>query len=114
MYAQKLEGDSWKGEKMDMAKVEKMSGMLLAYVYLDAGCVLTKCRSAARSDVRTYAGDKEEGHRRQWPIIRIVVYTCMNMKRMRKYFHNEPHGHPLAAVIHRHPNYARITHIFCR
>jgi len=27
MYAQKLEGDEWLGEKMDMEKVEKMSGM---------------------------------------------------------------------------------------
>ena len=26
MYAQKLEGDSWKGEKLDQAKVDKMSG----------------------------------------------------------------------------------------
>ena len=30
MYAQKLEGDSWRGERMDMGKVEKMSGMLCA------------------------------------------------------------------------------------
>lgn len=36
MYAQKLEGASWVGEKMDPAKVEKMSGMscLLAGVFL--------------------------------------------------------------------------------
>jgi len=27
MYAQALEGDSWKGEKMDKGKIEKMSGM---------------------------------------------------------------------------------------
>jgi hypothetical protein len=27
LYAQKVEGDSWKGEKLDPAKVEKMSGM---------------------------------------------------------------------------------------
>ena len=26
MYAQKLEGDSWIGEKMDIGKIEKMSG----------------------------------------------------------------------------------------
>jgi Complex1_LYR-like len=36
MYAQKLEGDSWKGERMDMAKVEKMSGTLLFGTYLCA------------------------------------------------------------------------------
>jgi hypothetical protein len=27
MYAQKLEGDEWIGEKMDPGKVEKMSGL---------------------------------------------------------------------------------------
>ncbi len=27
MYAQKVEGDSWVGEKMEPGKVEKMSGM---------------------------------------------------------------------------------------
>lgn len=26
MYAQAIEGDSWKGEKMDKAKIDKMSG----------------------------------------------------------------------------------------
>jgi hypothetical protein len=26
IYAQKLEGDSWIGEKMDAGKIEKMSG----------------------------------------------------------------------------------------
>lgn len=27
MYAQQLEGNTWKGEKLDMAKIEKMSGI---------------------------------------------------------------------------------------
>lgn len=27
MYAQKLEGDSWRGEKLDSGKIDKMSGM---------------------------------------------------------------------------------------
>jgi hypothetical protein len=27
MYAQKVEGDSWVGEKMEPGKIEKMSGM---------------------------------------------------------------------------------------
>jgi hypothetical protein len=27
MYAQKLEGDSWIGERMDPGKIDKMSGM---------------------------------------------------------------------------------------
>ena len=26
MYAQKLEGDSWIGERMDLGKIDKMSG----------------------------------------------------------------------------------------
>lgn len=30
LYAQKIEGDSWVGEKLDPAKVEKMSGAYLA------------------------------------------------------------------------------------
>jgi hypothetical protein len=27
MYAQTLQGDSWKGDKMDKTKIDKMSGM---------------------------------------------------------------------------------------
>lgn len=26
MYAQKIEGDAWRGEKLDRAKIDKMSG----------------------------------------------------------------------------------------
>jgi hypothetical protein len=33
MYAQKLEGDTWLGERMDPAKVEKMSG-LSCYLFI--------------------------------------------------------------------------------
>lgn len=29
MYAQKLEGDEWIGERMDTGKIDKMSGMSL-------------------------------------------------------------------------------------
>ena len=28
MYAQKIEGDSWKGERLDVGKIDKMSGKL--------------------------------------------------------------------------------------
>jgi hypothetical protein len=28
MYAQRLEGDSWIGEQMDVGKIDKMSGMI--------------------------------------------------------------------------------------
>jgi hypothetical protein len=34
MYAQKLEGDSWLGEKMDPAKVDKMSGLSCMFICL--------------------------------------------------------------------------------
>lgn len=27
MYAQKIEGNSWRGEKLDKSKIDKMSGM---------------------------------------------------------------------------------------
>ena len=27
MYAQKIEGDAWRGEKLDKGKIDKMSGM---------------------------------------------------------------------------------------
>lgn len=29
LYAQKIEGDSWRGEKLDRGKIEKMSGKLI-------------------------------------------------------------------------------------
>lgn len=31
MYAQKIEGDSWLGEKLDGGKIDKMSGMNLRF-----------------------------------------------------------------------------------
>ncbi|KAE9381749.1 ACN9-domain-containing protein [Stipitochalara longipes BDJ] len=33
MYAQKLEGDSWIGERMDVGKIEKMSDQQLGQLY---------------------------------------------------------------------------------
>lgn len=30
MYAQKLEGDEWRGEVLDKSKIDKMSGMSLS------------------------------------------------------------------------------------
>jgi hypothetical protein len=32
MYAQQLEGDSWLGERMDVGKIEKMSGRQFNYL----------------------------------------------------------------------------------
>ncbi|KAK0515259.1 hypothetical protein JMJ35_002638 [Cladonia borealis] len=33
MYAQKVEGDSWKGEKLDKGKIDKMSDQQLGQMY---------------------------------------------------------------------------------
>jgi len=33
MYAQKLEGDAWIGERMDTAKIDKMSGLFARLCY---------------------------------------------------------------------------------
>ena len=34
MYAQKIEGDQWVGEKMDPGKIDKMSGKLSRLIFL--------------------------------------------------------------------------------
>jgi hypothetical protein len=49
LYAQQIEGDSWRGGRLDRGKVDKMSGM-----YLYPNCVwmgLTAGRRATRSTV---------------------------------------------------------------
>jgi hypothetical protein len=62
MYAQAIEGDTWKGEKMDKAKIDKMSGMrsLLPRLCL----TLTEHRSANRAAVRTDASNQKAGNGR--------------------------------------------------
>lgn len=40
-YAQKLEGDAWAGDKLDKAKIEKMSGGFSSFL-LFPGCGLVK------------------------------------------------------------------------
>lgn len=35
MYAQKIEGNSWRGEKLEKSKIEKMSGMEYIETSLD-------------------------------------------------------------------------------
>lgn len=42
MYAQKLEGDSWIGEKMDTAKIDKMSGL---FIFPYVGCPTCRCEN---------------------------------------------------------------------
>jgi hypothetical protein len=63
MYAQAIEGDTWKGEKMDKAKIDKMSGMRspLQRLYL----TLTEYRSANRAVVRTDASNQKAGNGRR-------------------------------------------------
>ena len=55
MYAQKIEGDACQGEKLDRAKIDKMSGQLFAspaYQHL-----LMLFRPAARPAVRAHASN---------------------------------------------------------
>lgn len=63
MYAQAIEGDTWKGEKMDKAKIDKMSGVCMCDKKSCA--MLTMCRPANRSDVRAYAKHTEAERRRR-------------------------------------------------
>lgn len=51
MYAQKLEGDHWKGEKMDVGKIEKMSGTTRYSRTISSSANSGENRSAARADV---------------------------------------------------------------
>ena len=77
MYAQKIEGDSWMGEKIDGGKIDKMSGtlpMLRCHVpasvqrirYLVEYLRLTPfSRPAAGPIIRAHAGHTEQGKRRR-------------------------------------------------
>jgi hypothetical protein len=52
MYAQKLEGDSWIGEQMDIGKIDKMSGTVLRSLHYISEIVDSHhARSAARSTI---------------------------------------------------------------
>ena len=47
MYAQKLEGDEWIGERMDVGKIDKMSGKRPPQSFVKV--LLTLCRSTIRT-----------------------------------------------------------------
>ena len=47
MYAQKIEGDSWRGEKIDKGKIDKMSGLLIRFTAAWLGADWGPYRSAA-------------------------------------------------------------------
>lgn len=53
MYAQKIEGDSWRGEKLDKGKIDKMSGKKTRSRNLMTlfDSVFQRYRSAARAAV---------------------------------------------------------------
>ena len=43
MYAQKIEGDSWRGEKIDKGKIDKMSGVHGLFICLKEVLMLMIC-----------------------------------------------------------------------
>lgn len=55
MYAQKIEGNSWRGEKLDKSKIDKMSGTEHIKSSQDALLCLIQHRSTTRATVRAYA-----------------------------------------------------------
>lgn len=68
LYAQKLEGDQWTGDKLDRAKLDKMSGMFLTVVRtlprsIKLLSVGFHCRSATWTVTRAYAGSEERRRR---------------------------------------------------
>jgi hypothetical protein len=64
LYAQKLEGDQWAGDKLDQSKLDKMSGMFLTVVwtlswFIKLLIVGFHYRSATWTVTRAYAGSEE-------------------------------------------------------
>lgn len=49
MYAQSIEGGSWKGEKIDKGKIDKMSGITLLSWEFEGLANAGSCRPAARA-----------------------------------------------------------------
>lgn len=64
MYAQKIEGDSWLGEKLDQAKIDRMSG---AYLFQGNGeCTYpNEYRSTDRTTLRAHAIHTKKRQRRE-------------------------------------------------
>ena len=59
MYAQKIEGESWRGEKIDKGKIDKMSGSIFKsrFPFISSGLIFY--RPAARPTLRTDASYPE-------------------------------------------------------
>ena len=49
MYAQNIEGGSWKGEKIDKSKIDKMSGITLLFLGSKKSDHAASCRPAVRA-----------------------------------------------------------------
>ena len=60
MYAQKIEGDSWQGEKLDQAKIDKMSSTSLP-LRSEYRTYFIDYRSADRATLRTDASRTKKG-----------------------------------------------------
>ena len=75
MYAQQVEGENWRGEKMDMGKIDKMSGMSAAVGHMqlrlsnaklemshDVHLLIRRSRrSADRTAIRAYECNSTTG-----------------------------------------------------
>ena len=59
MYAQKIEGESWRGEKIDKGKIDKMSGSIFKSYFALTSSKLIVYRSAARPTLRADASHPE-------------------------------------------------------
>jgi hypothetical protein len=60
MYAQQIEGENWRGEKMDKAKVDKMSDEQVAQMYELMISIREKELEEGREEVEAATGGKRE------------------------------------------------------
>lgn len=67
LYAQKIEGDSWVGEKLDRGKIEKMSGKRFSAPFFSPSLfiklIYILCRRTAGPAVRTHEGNPKSWFR---------------------------------------------------
>ena len=59
MYAQKIEGKNWKDEKLDKAKIDKMSGKLLLPLCSESFELTQVCRPTDWPTLRAHASYPE-------------------------------------------------------
>lgn len=73
LYCQLLEGDNWRDQKLDKAKLDKMSGAFIRF----PGYNLSR-------DILTYATDQQVGQ----------LYELMQAIRKQELEENDPENHP--------------------